>query len=117
MKIRKYSGTLRVILPEKRIPLGSSLFASDPDLLGYYRNVAVYAGSESQAVKLLCDSIVDGNIDWSQSDLSEVAKGVRDWLRILFGYRVLHESGRAFFPRDATTDGQDGIIGWRTLTK
>jgi hypothetical protein len=117
MRFRKYSGILRVILPENRLARGSSLFASDPDVHGYYRNVSVYAPSESQAVKVVSDNTVDGDIDWSQSDLSEVKKNALDWFRILLGFRVLHDSGRAFFPLDEIKDDQNDIIGWRTLRK
>lgn len=114
MKLRKYHGTIRVILPQNREP-GHPSSSIDPDLCGYYRSVSVYAHTDSDATSLLERYVVDGQIDWSNSDLTEVKKELRDWFRIVAGRRVIHESGRAFFPfEDITENDNDGSpVAWR----
>ena len=111
MKLRKYSGTIRVILPEDRGPDDSSLHSTSRDLCGYYRSISVYAPSEDDAVIALDNSVVDGHIDWSKSDLVEVKRETLDWIRMLAGRRVIQESGRAFFPFEETDGGEDSV-GW-----
>ena len=112
MKLRKYHGTIRVILPQNREP-GHPSSSIDPDLCGYYRSISAYAHTDSDATSLLERCVVDGQIDWSNSDIAEVKKGPLDWFRMLNGPRVLHESGRAFFPfeDDTRNDSDKNSVG------
>jgi hypothetical protein len=114
VKLKKYQGTIRVILPENREPdhPASSL---NPDLCGYYRSFSAYAPTDSDAISLLNKSVADGRIDWSSSDLTEVKKALLDWFRMIAGPRVIHQSGRAFFPFEDVTanDNDESPVGWR----
>lgn len=114
MKIRKYTGTIRVTLPHDRGPDDSSVPSTNRELGGYYRSISVYAPSEGHAVHALDNSVVDGRIDWSKSDLAEVKRDTLDWIRILAGRRVVQESGRAFFPFEdpEETNSGESSVGW-----
>jgi len=108
---QKFAATIRVLLSSNHdhpLPTGD-------DLCGYYRSVLLYADDHDEARSLLEMHVNDGEIDWSNSELVKVEKGVFDWIRMVKGRRIIRQSGRAFFPFEDTKRGQadDASIGWR----
>lgn len=112
---KKYNATIKVVLSDEHRPRDPTSLDKNRYLPGYYRPVSVYAESEGDAVAALRQSIADGRIDWSCSDLVEVQQTWRDRLRAMRGCRVTYHGGRAFFPsEDEEPDGSE--VGWRLKT-
>ena len=112
---KKYNAIIKVILSDEHRVRDPASSDRNCYLPGYYRSVSVYAESEGDAITALRQSIADGRIDWSASELVEVTRNWSDRFRVLRGHSVRFQGGRAFFPSEDEEPGGN-VIAWRLKT-